>query len=53
MKLIRWIDLVRESQHGVFEGEQCPRIDVKFDVQIDGTTAAILGMKVDLPRLSQ
>ena len=53
MKLVRWIDLVRESQDGVFEGEQCARIDVEFDVQVDGTAAAVLGMKVDLPRLAQ
>ena len=53
MKLVRWIDLVRKSQDGVFEGEQRARVDVEFDVQIDGTAAAVLGMEVDLPRLAQ
>jgi hypothetical protein len=44
VELVRRIDVVGQSEHRVFEGEQCPRIDVEFDVQVDRSAAAVLGM---------
>lgn len=47
------VNLVGQAQHGVFEGEQRPRVDVKFNVQINGSAAAIFGVEVHFPRLTQ
>jgi hypothetical protein len=53
MELVRRIDLVRETEHRVFEGQECPRIDVEFDVQVDRPATPVLGMKINFPRLSK
>jgi hypothetical protein len=53
MELIGWIDLVRETEHRVFEGEQRPRINVEFDVQVDRSATTVLGMQINLPRLAK
>ena len=53
MELVGRVHLVGEPQHGVFEGEQGPGVDVELDVKVNGTTAAVFGMKVYLPGLAQ
>ena len=53
MEFVRWIDVIGKSEHGVFEGEKRSRIDVKLDVQINGSAATVLGVKINFPRLTQ
>jgi hypothetical protein len=47
------INVVGQAQHGVLEGQQRARIDVEFDVQINGSAAAVFGVQVDFPGLAQ
>ncbi len=51
--LVGRVDVVGQAHYGVLEGEQGARIDVELDVQVDRTTAAVLGVQVDLPGLAQ
>ena len=53
MKFVRRINVIGQAEYGVFKREQCARIDVEFDVQVDGATAAVFRVEVDFPRLAQ
>jgi len=44
VELVGRIDLVGESEHGVFESEQGSWVDVKLNVQVHRTAAAVFGM---------
>jgi hypothetical protein len=52
MKFVGRIDFVGQSEYRVFERQQSPWIDVKFNMEIDRTTATVFGVQIDLPRLA-
>ena len=37
----------------VLEAEQCPRVDLEREVEVDRAIAGFLGMQVDFPELPQ
>lgn len=53
VELVWRLVVLGKSEHGVFEAEEDPRIDVKGEVQVQWTAAAVLGMQVDLPDLAE
>ena len=53
MEVVGRIDVIGQTEQRVFEGEQGPGIDVEGQMQIDGTTATIYGVQIDLPGLTQ
>ena len=53
VKVIGRVLLVAEADDSVLEGKQHPRIDVEGKVQVKRSAAALLGMQVDLPDLTQ
>ncbi len=53
MKLVGRIDVVGQSQDGVFECEEGAGVDVEFDVQIDWAATAIFGVQIDFPGLAK
>ena len=42
-----------QPENGVLKREQCPRIDLEGQVEIERTTAAVFGMELDLPHLAE
>ena len=44
---------VGQLDDDVLEGQQYPRVDLEGQVQVQRAVAALLGMQIDLPRLSQ
>ena len=53
MELVRRVFVLAETEHGVFEREEHPRLDVEGKVQIERSAAALLGVQVHLPHLSK
>jgi hypothetical protein len=50
---VRGLLVVGQPEDGVFEGEQHSGVDVEGEVQIDRTSATLLGVQVHLPNLSE
>jgi hypothetical protein len=53
VELVLRLLVLGEIDDRVFEGEQDARVDVERQVQIKWSAAALLGMKIDFPGLSQ
>ena len=53
MKLVGRVDFIGKSKNRVLKGEKGSRVDIEFDVQINGSAASVFGVQIDLPRLTQ
>ena len=53
MELVGRLLVLGQPEHGVLEGQQGPRVDLEGQVQVERTTAAVLGVELDLPDLAE
>ena len=53
MEVVRRVLIVAETDDGVLEAQQHPRVDVEGEVEIQRTATPLLRVEVDLPDLSQ
>jgi myo-inositol-1(or 4)-monophosphatase len=53
VEVIGWLFVFGEPEHGIFEGEERPRVDLQGQVEVEGTATAVLGMELHLPHLAE
>ncbi len=53
MVLIRRRNLLGEVEHGILEGEKDARVYLERQMEVERTTASLLGVQVHLPRLAK
>jgi hypothetical protein len=51
--LVGRLFIVGKPKHRILKGEQHPRVNVESKVQVDGSTATLFGVQVDLPNLAE